>query len=173
MGSTPNQVTMQVQPVPSGARTRVAASTRLLQEWVGLRYSSAQVWYELRLGPTARTLLGVQVSPALEAMLRVANWYADAVIVDGNEIVLVEAKVEPTPSAVGQVLWYYQLARATPALAPYTNLAIVPTVLFGEDDEQLNAWVRSMGIRVELYTPPWIAEYLVNRQFRNRRTNSA
>jgi hypothetical protein len=163
---------MQVQPIPSGKRTRTPASTRMLQEWVGLRYPGAQVWYELRLGPTSRDLIGVTVSPNLEAMLRVANWYADAVIYDGNELVLVEAKIEPNPSALGQVLWYYQLIRTTPVLSTYATAPVVPVVLFGEDDATLNAWVRSMGIRVELYTPPWIAEYLVNRQFRNRRTNS-
>jgi len=144
----------------------------LLQEWVTQKYPAAQVFYELRLGPTTKTLLGVQVSPALEAMLRVANWYADCVVIAPAEILVIEAKVDPDPGAVGQVLFYRTLIYSTPSLQGYTTMPVQPVVLFAENDSGVTPFARGLGCRVEIYTPPWIATYLEQRQFRNRSTAS-
>lgn len=144
----------------------------LLHEWAGLRYPQAQVLYQLRLGPTERTLVNVHVTPALEAMLRTANWYADAVVLTPNEGLVVESKVEPDPRAVGQVLFYFRLFYSTPALAQYLNRPFTPVVLFGESDPDVTAFAHSLGCRVEVYTPVWIAQYLERQQFRTRSTPS-
>lgn len=137
-----------------------------------LKYPGAQVLYECRLGPTQKHLVGVQVTPTLEAMLRVANWKADCVIVLPNEVLVIEAKVDPDPGAVGQVLFYRSLVYLTPALAALTALPLSPMVLFAEDDSGVTPFARSLGVRVEIYTPPWIATYLEQRQFRNRSSAS-
>jgi len=161
---------MRPTPFPNGKRSRIPASSMLLQEWVTAKYPLAQVFYELRLGPTSKALVGVQVSPALEAMLRVSNWYADAVVITPTEGLVIEAKVDPDPGAVGQVLFYRTLIFATPSLQPYQRLNFQPVVLFAEDDSAVTPFARGLGCRVEIYTPTWIAQYLVNRQFRNRST---
>jgi hypothetical protein len=161
-------IVMQSQPIPDGTRRRTPASTMLLHEWVSAKYPLAQVFYELRLGPTQKHLVGVEVSPQLEAMLRVANWYADAIIVTPNEGLVVEAKVDPDSGAVGQALFYRTLIFSTPAMQPFLHLQFNPVVLFAEDDSAMTPWARSLGVRVEIYTPTWIQTYLVNRQFRNR-----
>lgn len=163
-------IVMRPTPFPNGARSRIPASSMLLQEWVTLKYPLAQVFYELRLGPTQKHLVGVQVSPVLEAMLRVANWYADCVLVLPSEVLVIEAKVDPDPGAVGQVLFYRSLIYSTPALAAYTTMPVTPVVLFAEDDSGVTPFARGLGCRVEIHTPPWIAQYLATRQFRNRST---
>lgn len=168
MGAPP--VVMRPEPIPLGIRRRTPASTMLLHEWVTARYANAQIFFELRLGPTQKHLVGVQVTPALEAMLRVANWYADCVIVTPTEGLVIEAKVDPDPGAIGQVLFYRTLIFSTPAMAPYRNISFEPVVLFAEDDSAVTPWARGLGCRVEIYTPPWIATYLQDRQFRNRST---
>jgi hypothetical protein len=165
-------IVMRPTPFPNGARSRIPASSMLLQEWVTAKYPLARVFYELRLGPTQKHLVGVQVSPVLEAMLRVANWYADAVLVTPTEVLVIEAKVDPDPGAVGQVLFYRSLIYSTPALAGYTTMPVMPVVLFAEDDSGVTPFARGLGCRVEIYTPPWIATYLETRQFRNRSTPS-
>jgi len=162
--------TIEPTAIPPGARRAAKAETQMLHEWVSLHGWQAQAIYELRLGPTPQTLVGVAVSPQLEAMLRVALWYADLVVPTANELLVVEAKVQPKPGAVGEALWYSTLVPTTPVLAAYAHLPVVPVVLFGESNDMLNTWARSLGVRVELYTPPWIAEYLSTRQFRNRST---
>lgn len=158
--------------IPDGKRRRTPASTMLLHEWVSLHYPNALVMYQLRLGPTNRSLVNVEVTPALERMLRVANWYADAVILDQGEGLMVEAKVEPNPSAIGQALFYLRLYWQTPELAGYAHLPFTPLVLFAENDPAVTDFARSLGVRVEIYTPPWIAQYLEQVQFRGRGSRS-
>lgn len=169
MASTP---TITAGGIPDGKRRRTPASTMLLHEWVSLRYPQALVFYQLRLGPTNRSLVNVEVTPALERMLRIANWYADAVILDHGEGLMVEAKVEPNPSAIGQALFYLRLYWSTPELAPYAQTPFRPVVLFAENDPAVTDFARSLGVSVEIYTPPWIATYLEQVQFRGRGSRS-
>lgn len=146
--------------IPNGKRARVQASTLLLKEWIGLRYPSALVYYQLRLGPTPRTVLNVPLTPAVERMLRGANRYADAVILTSSGGLIVEAKVEPTAEAVGQVLYYLRLYWQAPELSQYSGIPFQPVVLFAEGDETVTSFAHSLGCRVEIYSPPWIAAYL-------------
>jgi hypothetical protein len=169
MSATP---TITPGGIPDGKRRRTPASTMLLHEWVTIRYPRALVFYQLRLGPTARQLINVEVTPALEAMLRVANWYADAVILTESEGLMVEAKVEPNPSAIGQALFYLRLYWSTPELAQFSHLPFSPVVLFAESDPAVTDFARSLGVRTEIYTPPWIATYLEQVQFRGRGSRS-
>src|SRR5258708_8766146 len=98
-------IVMRPTPFPNGKRSRIPASSMLLQEWVTQKYPLAQVFYELRLGPTTKTLVGVSVSPALEAMLRVSNWYADCGVITPAEHLAIQAKLYPHPAAVVHVLF--------------------------------------------------------------------
>lgn len=141
---------------------------RLIEEWAPKKYPGADIRYNFRLGPTQRHLTNQIVTPQLEAMLRVANWYADAIIFLPHELLCIEAKVDPLPEAVGQVLFYSRLIYRTPGMSEVNPALIVPVVLFGEDDPEVSDFARQQGCRVEIYTPAWIADYLVQRQFRRR-----
>jgi hypothetical protein len=168
MGTSDTETRAPVRP--AGPTGRIPWSSRLIQEWAGIKYSHATVLYELRLGPTEKHLVNVQVTPALEAMLRLSNWYADGVILAPEENLIIEAKMDPNPSAVGQVLFYQRLVYATPALGAYNSRPYYPVVLFAEDDSEITPWARGLGVRVEVYTPSWIGQYLQAVQFRNRTT---
>jgi hypothetical protein len=153
---------------PDQTVKRMRWEKRLIEEWAPLKYPNGDIRYNMRLGPTQRHLLNVPVTPQLEAMLRVANWYADAVVFLPHELLVIEAKVDPLPEAIGQVLFYSRLVYQTPELESVNPALIVPLVLFGEDDTDVSQFARSLGCRVEIYTPAWIADYLVQRQFRRR-----
>lgn len=154
----------------AGPTGRRPWSTLLLREWAAVKYGGILLREQLRLGPTSSSLVGVEVDPTLEAMLRVNNWYADGLLLTPAEILLIESKVKADPSAVGQVLFYRLMAIRTPALADMLSKAIVPVVLFAEQDNDVSQYARSMGCRVEIYTPSWIADYLTQVQFRRRTT---
>ena len=62
-------------------------------------------------------------------MLRVSNWYGDCVVIAPTEVVVVEAKVDPDPGAVGQVLFYRTLIYSTPSLQAYTTMPVQPVVV--------------------------------------------
>ena len=68
-----------------------------------MKYPGVRLWEQVRLGPTEVKLVGVHIDPALENAIRVENWYADGILMLPNEILIVEAKMQPTPSASSQV----------------------------------------------------------------------
>lgn len=166
--STPIETRSPVSvPGPKGRRPW---STILLRQWAAMKYPGVRLWEQVRLGPTICHLVGVTVTPALEAALRVDNWYADGILILPNEVLLIESKMEPTPAAVGQVQFYLRQAFRTPDLSNLLNIPFVPVVLFAEDDSDVSLFARQQGCRVEIWTPPWIADYLTQVQFRNRTT---
>jgi hypothetical protein len=140
----------------------------LLREWASVAYPGVQLLEQFRLGPTTSNLVGVVVTPALEAALRVNNWFADGVILAPHETAIVEAKVKPTPGAISQVQFYSRLIARTPQLQNRLALPIVPIVLFAENDPDVTSFAQTQGVRVAVYTPPWIQDYLQLVQFRYR-----
>lgn len=142
----------------------------LIQQWAAAKYPGYHLYEQVRLGPTSATLVNQVVSPALERMLRVQNWYADGVIALPNEVLCIESKMAATPGAVGQVLFYLREMSRTPDLQNLMHLPFVPVVLFAESDDDVNNFARQLGCRVEIYTPSWIGDFLNQVQFRNRVT---
>jgi len=153
-----------VNAIPPGKRRNARAETTLLHEWIDLHGWNAAASYEPRLGPTIQENLSVPMSPALEANLRNRNWYPDAIVITPSELWVIEAKLEAKPGAVGEALFYSTLVGTTPDLQWALNRAVVPVVLFGRIDDTVARFARGYGVRVEFYTPPWIADYL-NRRY--------
>jgi hypothetical protein len=158
-----------VSPVAVPTRTgRRPWSTMLLREWAAKAYPGLPLLEQYRLGPTTAALVGVTVTPGLEAALRVNNWYADGVIYAPNETLLIEAKMKPNPSAVGQVLFYLRLLPSTPEHNQKPFAPLVAVVLFAEDDATVRVFAQSLAVRVVTYTPSWVEDYLNQVQFRSR-----
>jgi hypothetical protein len=140
----------------------------LLDEWLSRRYPNIRPVGRIRLGPTRAAVVGVELTPQQQAMLSVLNWYPDALVLAPGEQLIVEAKVVAKPRAIGEVLFYQRLLYATPELQPYMPLNVQPVVLFAEDDPAVRDFAQSLGVRVEIYTPPWIVSYMNTVQFRKR-----
>lgn len=145
----------------------------LLREWAAVKYPGYFLREQVRVGPTHESVVGVTIPPALAAALKNWNWYCDGLIVLPDSVLIIEAKVHPDPGAVGQVLFYREIAIGTPELAPLLALPWYPVVLWAEIDDGLNKWAQKFGVRVEVYTPQWIADYLQSVQLRHRRSVSS
>ena len=164
---------IKVTPIGDGPRRRAQVSTALLHEWAMMQPWDQPPIYELRLGPTVQTTVDVPLTPQLEAMLRRNNWYADLVGVMPGAIWVVESKVDPNPSAVGQALFYSRLVMQTPQLRPLVNRPIQPVVLFASHDEEVDSFAQSLGVLVEVFTPSWYPEYLTTKRFSLRQMNQS
>jgi hypothetical protein len=163
-------VTITPSTAPSGARSRVQASTMLLSEWLALfRPNTTHLW-NLRLGPTVQSVPGVTLTPAIEGMLRRFNLYADCVSVSPTEIEVIESKVVAEPGAISQVETYAQLALTTPALTGFTGRAVVPVLLFATNSDIVRQKAVAAGIRYQIYSPVWIQEYLASKYYRLNRS---
>lgn len=165
MSAAPSTRSPVSAPGPKGRRPW---STILLRQWAEAKYPGVRLWEQVRLGPTVNHLVGVQVSAALEAALRVDNWYADGILILPNEVLCIESKMQPTPGAISQCKFYIRQMIRTPELVGLLSIPFVPVVLFAEEDVDVSLFARGEGCRVEIYTPSWITDYLTQVQFRNR-----
>jgi hypothetical protein len=152
--------------VPDGPRRRTQASTRLLHEW-----SEMQPWefppiYELRLGPTPLSANAPVLTPAIDAMLRVFNRYADMVGITPTEIQVIESKMVAEPGAVSQLQHYLDLVHTTPLVRQYSGRSVVGVLLFAVNDPIVAQRANSVGIRVTIFTPAWTQDYLNLKYFR-------
>jgi hypothetical protein len=155
-------------PIPDGVRRKVQASTNLLHQWITVAHPTAQTTYELRLGPTPLSIPGFPVTPAVERMLRNSNMYADAVLVEPTQIIVVEAKIVGTPSAISQLRAYEMLILNTPALSSHTGKQLVAMHLWAVDNELAHQLATQAGQAVTIYTPPWIEDYLKTTFWKRR-----
>lgn len=156
--------------VPDGVRRRIQASTRLLHEWSVLQPWVVPPIYELRLGPTPLTTQMSGLTPGMEALLRNSNRYADMVGITDREIQVIEAKMIADPGAVSQVLHYRDLVYKTALLRQYTTRVVQPVLLWAVDDAIVHQTAVRQGIRVIVFTPLWVQEYLQRSFLRGRRS---
>ena len=150
-------------PISPGARLSRFASTRLLHEWASMQQWDAGPWYELRLGPTPQVTGGGYVAPNYARMLSVFNRYADLVGIARGEILVVEAKMQFDPGAISQVQHYVDLVLQTELVKQYAARVVSPVILVAIDDPIVHQRATAAGIRVELYTPPWVNDWLARR----------
>jgi len=155
--------------IPDGARRRTQASTRLLHEWSVIQPWQYPPIYELRLGPTPLSANADNITPNVEAMLRVFNRYADMVGITPREIQVIEAKVVAEPGAISQLQHYVDLVHYTPLLQQYAGRVVQPVLLFAVDDPIVHQKANAVGIRVEIFTPDWVQTYLNTKYFRRQR----
>src|ERR1700731_1264940 len=113
MAGTP-KITVRV--FGPGTNVDKEGSTKLLSDWIALRYPAATVYREVRLGPTTIHDATHPLDAAGEGMARLKNYYADAVILTDAELLLVESKMEAGFDANGQLEGYRMLVPSTPGL---------------------------------------------------------
>lgn len=155
--------------VPDGSRRRTQASTRLLHEWSIMQPWDAPPVYELRLGPTPLSANAPTITPAVERMLRVFNRYADMVGVTPTEVQVIEAKMVAEPGAISQLQHYVDLVHSTPLLSQYPGRRVQGVLLFAVNDPIVAQRASAAGLRVIIFTPPWVQDYLNLKYFRRQR----
>jgi hypothetical protein len=149
--------------ISEGVRRSKFASTRLLHEWASMQQWDAGPWYELRLGPTPQVTGGGYVAPNFARMLSVFNRYADLVGIARGEVIVVEAKMQFDPGAISQVQHYVNLVLQTELVKQYAARVVSPVILVAIDDPIVHQQATAAGIRVELFTPPWVNDWLARR----------
>jgi len=125
--------------------------------------------YELRLGPTPLSASAPTITPAVERMLRVFNRYADMVGITPTEIQVIEAKVVADPGSISQLQHYVDLVYTTPLLRQYPGRRVQGVLLFAVNDPIVAQRANAAGLRVVIFTPDWVQDYLNLKYFRRQR----
>jgi len=149
--------------VPPGTRSKIQASTMLLQQWAATQPWIAPPTYELRLGPTPLVPGILNVTPQIAAMLMRANRYADLVGVTTTQILVVEAKMVATPGAISQLTHYINLVYASGIRDEYPTQAVQGVLVWAVDDPIVHQEAVAAGLRVDVFAPQWAVDYLQSK----------
>ncbi len=145
---------------------RVEREMRLLKEWVAQTYPTSLAWFRVRLGPYPESISlgeGITVSGKVR---QVYNRWADAVVLDGNTVLLIEAKIRSEPGALAQLELYEKLLLKTPEFTGFWRKIIQPVLLTAFPDPEVDAMAAEKGFWTRTYTPDWVKRYWADMQFR-------
>ncbi len=117
----------------------------MLMQWILKKHRTKVQWRRVRLGTVATK----EEARIYSVVLR----WADFIYLDGGFVNIVEAKIKPTPEAVGQLQMYETLFRQTPEFKAYRNWPIVLTLLTTMHDLQMVEFASSKGIKYEVFKP--------------------
>lgn len=132
----------------------------MASEWLASNFPASEIRTRVRLGrvpPEIVSALPPSLSPrALQFLQR----WADAVILDRDRVTIAEFKIRTAATAIGQLLLYRQLLPETPELTEHAWKPVNLLLVTAQADPEVAAFARSHGIRLELYRPQWIINYL-------------
>ena len=144
----------------AGDGTREPRETRMLSEWIGEHFPNSRVLLQVKVGIVEpRGPLG-PLTPAERRAIGVNRRYADAIIIEPERLVLIEASVKAKAAKLGDLLVYSQAIPFTEELEEFRNLPIQAVLLSGIEDMFLRMTAEKMGFEFHVFQPVWLTEYL-------------
>ena len=133
---------------------------RYVPEYVNEKYPvRVAVIYNMPIGPAPEDL--VKKNPEIPlAAFRRWRFFIDAVVITTDKMVLIEGKLRKPAEGLGQLLLYKRLLPETPELDPYKHLPVEMRLVTPRPDPRIIEAANGMGINIEIYTKPWVQEYL-------------
>jgi hypothetical protein len=102
-------------------------------------------------------------------MLGIWRRYPDAVVLDSHLVTIVEACLKPDPGKISLIELYRDLFPKTPEMEEFRLLPIDMLLVWAVPDEALATMARAHGIKVEVFQPQWVIDWLDTLAFRKRR----
>ncbi len=87
----------------------------------------------------------------------------DAVVILPRYLLLIEAKVWNVVNGLAKLPLYKSLVPFTPELKQYSNLEVLTELVVGWTNDNLEIMARDLGVKVVVYSPPWLAD-IVTKQ---------
>lgn len=133
---------------------------RYVPEYVNDKYPQrVAVFYNMAVGPAPEELYRMHPEVALEHFRRWRFWI-DAVVILRDRMVLIEGKIRTPAEGLGQLLMYRALLPQTPELKPYADLPVEMVLVTPRPDPRVIGVAASLGIKIDIYTKPWVQDYL-------------
>lgn len=117
----------------------------LLTKWLAEFHRTSPQWKRVRLG--------VPANPEEAKYFQVLLRWADAVFIEDGFVNIVEAKLRPTPGAIGQLEVYKDLFKVTPEFSQYSENPIKLILLTPVLDLALADITKRKDIIMEIWKP--------------------
>lgn len=144
---------LQYSQLAMANRAYTQKEWRLLSWWLALKHPHADITLNPRLGaPVLRA--AVEYDPTSpEAVTRVFQRYADAIIVEDGEPTIVEAKIAPDPGVFSQLIHYARKFRIDPAWHSFANRPLALVAVVYHDDPTVSVEAPFYRVRWEVFNP--------------------
>ena len=152
-------------------RTWEPRERRLVSEWTRLTFPTGHVKENVRLGALNPALQDTTLTENELRALGVFRRWVDALVIEPKVVHLVEGKIRNTPGALEQLALYRHLLPLTPELQDVAHLPIVSHLVWVIADPVVEMMAREQGVRVHVYHPPWVDDYLKMLHPRERRAS--
>lgn len=146
--------------MPRGNRTWRPIETRLVAEFLAVRFPDARTMQRVRLGTIPGELPADGLEPAELRLLGTWRRWADALVIMPEELVLIEGAVRPDPGDVSQLELYMHLLPLTPELEELRSRPARGLLLYAIDDPVIRRLAADRNFTVEIFRPAWVEEYL-------------
>lgn len=142
---------------------------QMLSEWLTKFCQGKRYQMHVRLGSPKPSVPRADMT---EAELRmVGSWrrWADAVILEQNQVTIIEAAIRLNPGKIGQLELYARLFPHTPEFVAWKAAPLQLQLLYAIEDPATIQMAREKGIKCTLYEPLWLSQYLALLMPRERR----
>jgi hypothetical protein len=141
---------------------------RLVEDYIDQNYPGHTKWLRIRLGTLREELIFKGMAKEEERLASVWKRYADAVVLDGEKLILIEGAVNPDLGDISRLLGYEKLLRQTPEFKEYANLPIEKQLVLAVEDKVLEDLAGEANVKVVYYKPEWVITYLMESRLRTR-----
>lgn len=121
---------------------------KLVNEWLRVNHPKALQWKRVRLGPLPKK--------EFSQLFKVAQRWADAIYFEDDVIHIVEAKMRPTATAIGQLELYRQLFPDTPEFSQFRGKDIKLIFITTAEDVPIKRLAEEKGIEYVVFAPEFI-----------------
>ncbi|MHC4397649.1 MAG: hypothetical protein ACYS1A_18555, partial [Planctomycetota bacterium] len=139
---------------------------RLVSEYLAAYHPHGIKMERVRLGSIHPGFNTKGMDAATKRMFIQFNRWADAVVILPEKIVLIEVTIPPRPQKVAQLEMYEQLIPTTPEFELYLDRPIEKVLVMAVRDITVEQFARQKGIKVVVFRPKWINDYLSERSKR-------
>jgi len=91
--------------------------------------------------------------------------WADIIVFDPSEVIIIEVKLEPEPKAIGQLEVYAQMFKQTPRFMQYWGLPVKKVLLTTRLDDDIKQSANDHNIEYRVFRPDWVL-YWEKRRFK-------
>lgn len=150
-------------------RQRLQVETRLVGEYLAERYPDARTFQRCRIGPLPPGLPTAGLSEAETRTLWVWRRWVDAIAVVDHRVILIEAGLLPDLGDISKLVGYMRMFRGSPDWQEYRDWPLEGELVWAVDDPVGRRLALDAGLRVVLFHPAWVDEYLATLAARHRR----
>lgn len=133
---------------------------RLVSEFVIEFYPEYESRTHVHLGGTPPRFKGKFTRPETGRLLGVFRRWADALVFMPDRLVLIEGKILPQPGVLSQLKLYEALIPNTPELEEHRSKPVEKVLVCAIEDPLITQLARTEGIRVVVFRPDWIEDYM-------------